>query len=64
MEPWCRSNILHTHMESLIQCGLLLARTEALEWIIPGNEDAPTPPDGYVISFIPFHEHGHAVPLH
>ena len=28
------------------------------------REDAPAPPDGYVISFVLFHEHGLTVPPH
>jgi len=35
-----------------------------MEWIVPNNEDALTPPDGYVISFVPFHERGLAIPPH
>jgi hypothetical protein len=56
MEPWCRSDIIHARMESLVKCGLLPARTEALVWVVLGDEDAPAPPDSYVVSFIPFHE--------
>jgi hypothetical protein len=51
-------------MESLVQCDLLPVRTEALEWVVPSDEDAPAPPDGYVISFVPFHKHGPAVSPH
>jgi len=42
-------------MEGLVKKGLLRARTAVMEWIVPGGEDVPSPPDGYVISFIPFH---------
>ena len=35
-----------------------------MEWIVPGGEDAPSPPDGYVVSFVPFHEHGFMTPPH
>ena len=31
---------------------------------MPGREEAPVPPDGYVISFALFHERGLAVPPH
>ena len=58
MEPWPRSDVLRVRMEGLVKKGLLCARTMANEWIIPGGEDVPSPPDGYVISFIPFHERG------
>jgi hypothetical protein len=55
MELWGRSDILHAHMESLVKHGLL-ARTEALEWVVFGDEEVPMLPDGYVVSFIPFYE--------
>jgi hypothetical protein len=45
-------------MEGLVKRGLIPARTEVLEWVIPGDEEVPVTPDGYVISFIPFHERG------
>ena len=35
-----------------------------MEWIIPGGEDVPLPPDGYIVSFIPFHEQGFVTPPH
>ena len=31
---------------------------------MPGHEDIPARPDGYVISFAPFHERGLAAPPH
>jgi hypothetical protein len=43
-------------MEGLIKKGLLCARTAANEWIVPDNEDEPMTLDGYVVSFVPFHE--------
>ena len=33
-----------------------------MEWLVPGGEDVPMPPDGYIVSFAPFHEHGFAIP--
>ena len=35
-----------------------------MEWIEPGGEDVPSPLDGYVVSFIPFHERGFVTPPH
>ena len=32
------------------------------EWLLFGREDAPAPPDGYVVSFALFHERGLMVP--
>jgi hypothetical protein len=51
-------------MEGLIKKGLLHARTVANKWVIPNNEDEPMLPDGYVISFVPFHKRGLAMPPH
>jgi len=64
MEPWIRFDVLHARMEGLVKKVLLCARTMVMEWIVPGGEDVPSPPDGYVISFIPFHEHGLMTPPH
>ena len=35
-----------------------------MEWLMPGREDAPASPDGYVVSFAPFHQRGLTVPPH
>ena len=51
-------------MEGLIYRGLLYAWTLAMEGLLPGNEDLPLPPDGYVVSFAHFHEHGLTTPAH
>ena len=64
MESWFRSDFFHARMEGLVKKGLLRARTAVMEWIIPGGEDVPSPPAGYVVSFVPFHEHGFATPPH
>ena len=64
MEPWLRSDVLHVRMEGLVKKGLLHARTMTMEWIIPGGEDEPSPLDGYVVSFVPFHECGFVTPPH
>ena len=50
-------------MEGLVRLGLLRARTVAEEWQLP-DEDMPSPPDGYVVSFTHFHERGFATPAH
>ena len=64
MDSWYRSNVTHACMEGLVKRGLLHGRTDAVEWLMPGREDAPAPPDGYVVSFVPFHERGLVVPPH
>ena len=64
MELWLRSDVLHTRMESLVKKGLLHARTMVMEWIIPSGKDESSPPYGYVVSFVPFHERGFMTPPH
>ena len=51
-------------MEGLIKKGLLCPLTQAREWIIPYSTWEPHPPAGYVVSLVPFHECGFAMPLH
>ena len=51
-------------MESLVRRGLLCAWTATKEWLLPGEEDVPSLPDGYVVSFMHFHEQGFATPAH
>ena len=42
--------------------GMLLPLTVAEEWRIPGAEDFPIPQQGYVVSFVTFHERGFSIP--
>ena len=51
-------------MEGPIRRGLLHAWNSAEEWLLPGEEDVPSPPDGYVVSFAHFHERGFVTPTH
>ena len=64
MEPWPHFDVLHARMKGLVKKGLLRARTAAMEWIVPGGEDEPSLPDGYIISFVPFDERGLMTPPH
>ena len=64
MEPWCRSNITPQCLEGLVRHGLLRPLTAAEERRLPGDEDGPSPPEGYVMSFAHFHERGFAIPAH
>ena len=64
MDLWCRSDITFQRMEGLIQRGVLCAQTVGEEWLLPGEEDVPSPPDGYVVSFAHFQERGFATPAH
>ena len=51
-------------MEGLVHRGLLHARTSDEEWLLPSNEDSPSPQDSYVVSFAHFHERGLVTPTH
>ena len=64
MEPRCRSDVTLQCLEGLVHRGLLCAWTATDEWWLLGNEDAPLPPEGYVVSFARFHERGFATPTH
>ena len=58
MDPWCRSDITFQRMEDLVHHGLLRTWTSTEEWLLPGDEDLPSQPDSYVVSFAHFHERG------
>ena len=64
MESWCRSNITSQRLEGLIRRGLLRPLSAFTEWLLPGDEDEPSPLEEYVVSFALFHERGFAVPAH
>jgi hypothetical protein len=51
-------------LEALVTDGLLrpLSGGPRPEWMAPGSKADPTPPPGYVVSFIPFHERGFGMP--
>jgi hypothetical protein len=62
MESRHRFDILCARMEALVKRELHQARMKVHEWIMPDEEEVPMPPDGYIVSSTPFHEHGLAVP--
>ena len=64
MDSWCYSDITFQRMEGLVHRGLLYARTAVEEWLLSSEEDVPSPPNGYVVLFTHFHEHGFATPTH
>ena len=64
MESLCRSNVTLQRLEGLIHQDLLCMWTATEEWRLPGNEDEPSPPEGYVVSFAQFHERGFAILAH
>ena len=43
---------------------LLRAQTAGEEWMLLKLESMLTPPDGYIVSFITFHEGGFIMPAH
>ena len=51
-------------MEGLVYRDLLHAQTVVEEWLLPGEDDMPSLPDDYVVSFAHFHEHGFVTPAH
>ena len=64
MDSWYRSDVTQARIEGLVKRGLLHGRTDAAEWLVLDREDAPAPPDSYIVSFVPFHERGLTVPPH
>jgi hypothetical protein len=64
MDLWNRLDCNHARMEGLINRGLLRARSATHEWIVPDDHDFSAPPDGYVVSFVHFHDRALAAPAH
>jgi hypothetical protein len=62
-DPWPSSTVVVEDLEALVADGLLrpLFGGPQPEWMSPSEADL-TPPPGYVVSFIPFHERGFGVP--
>ena len=52
-------------LQSLINDGLLRPITDPdrPEWIAPLGEQEPRPREGYIVSFVSFHERGLCVPV-
>jgi hypothetical protein len=62
---WERSMVNRLALCELVSTGQLAANEEGrpAEWIVPpAGDHAPNPPEGYVVSFIRFHERGFAAP--
>jgi hypothetical protein len=62
-DPWPFSTITVNDLEALVADGLLhpLSGDPQPEWMVPPSGAAPTPPSGYVLSFVSFHEWGFGV---
>jgi hypothetical protein len=63
-DPWPFSIVMAGDLEDLVAEGLLcpLSDERRPEWIPPVSGAALSPPPGYVVSFVSFHERGFGVP--
>jgi hypothetical protein len=63
-DPWPFSTVTADDLEALVAEGLLchLSDERQPEWMPPPSGAAPSPPPGYVVSFVSFHERGFGVP--
>jgi hypothetical protein len=63
-DPWPFSTVTADDLEALVAEGLLcpLSGDSQPEWMAPPSGAAPSPPPGYVVSFVSFHERGFGVP--
>jgi hypothetical protein len=59
-DPWPFSTVTADDLEALVADGLLrpLSGDSQPEWMAPPSRAAPSPPPGYVLSFVSFHEWG------
>jgi hypothetical protein len=64
-DAWAASSVTEKRLEELVHDGLLRPKTSWTqpEWrASPSDHREPAPPEGYVVSFICFHERGFGVP--
>jgi hypothetical protein len=64
-DEWAASSVMEKRLEELVRDELLRPKTSLFqpEWIAPPSDHRePAPPEGYVVSFICFHERGFGVP--
>jgi hypothetical protein len=63
-DPWPFSTVTADDLEALVANGLLrpLSGGPQPKWMAPPSGAAPSPPLGYVLSFVSFHERGFRVP--
>jgi hypothetical protein len=63
--PWSRSTMTRFALNDLVNSGQLATNVDGqpAAWIVPPTTDRePTPPHGYIVSFIRHHERGFAAP--
>jgi hypothetical protein len=63
-DAWARSSVTERRLEELVRDGLLRPRASRTqpEWRVPPSDHRdPAPPEGYVVSFVAFHERGFGV---
>jgi hypothetical protein len=61
VDEWAASSVTEKRLEELVHDELLRPKTSRSqpEWIAPPSDHRePAPPEGYVVSFICFHERG------
>ena len=63
-DPWPFSTVTASDLEDLVGEGFLrpLSDERRPEWIPLVSGAAPSPPPGYIVSFVSFHERGFGVP--
>jgi hypothetical protein len=64
-EDWEASDATREKLEGLVAAGLLLRVTDVAnpEWMVPPlGHRIPNPPEGYIVSFMAFHERGFGMP--
>jgi hypothetical protein len=64
-DVWTRSSVTERKLEELVRDGLLRLRASQsqLEWRVPPSDHRePAPLEGYVVSFVAFHERGLGMP--
>jgi len=63
-DPWDPCDVSVEMLRSLIDDGLLrpITNPDRPEWIAPSGEPEPRPREGYIVSFMSFHERGLGLP--
>jgi hypothetical protein len=62
---WAHSSVTERKLEELVRDGLLrprVSRTQPKWRVPPSDHREPVPPEGYVVSFMAFHERGFGMP--